>query len=373
MKRGIMHSLGFIYRRFLKKLLFCFNPESVHVSAIRFGERLGESRIARKTISGVTGIQYPELSQNVSGIHFSNPVGLAAGFDYEARLTRIAPCLGFGFETVGTITNMPCEGNDPPRLGRLVRSRSLMVNKGFRNPGIDCILEKFKNTEFSFPVGISIGQTNSAGIATIEQAQFDIVSAFEKAEQSQAPFSYYELNISCPNLRGNISFYDPEYFHSLLNAVCASNLTKPLWIKMPIDKSDHEIGSLLRVVSDHPVSAVIFGNLQKNKQDPSLVREEVMKFPKGNFSGKPTERRSNELIRLAYHFPGRTFAIIGCGGIFSAEDAYRKIRLGANLVELITGIVFDGPQLIGEINRGLAALLRRDGYASLGQAVGTLR
>src|SRR3989304_3179257 len=158
MKRGIMHSLGFIYRRFLKKLLFCFNPESVHVSAIRFGERLGESRIARKTISGVTGIQYPELLQNVSGIHFSNPVGLAAGFDYEARLTRIAPCLGFGFETVGTITNMPCEGNDPPRLGRLVRSRSLMVNKGFRNPGIDCILEKFKNTEFSFPVGISIGQ-----------------------------------------------------------------------------------------------------------------------------------------------------------------------------------------------------------------------
>ncbi len=127
---------------------------------------------------------------------------------------------------------------------------------------------------------------------------------------------------------------------------------------------------MLSVITAFPVQAVIFGNLQKNKHDPAIDKTEAAKFEKGYYSGKPTEKRSNELIALAYKDFGKKITIIGCGGIFSAEDAYKKIRLGASLVQLITGLIYRGPLLPAEINLELAALLRRDGYAHISEAVG---
>jgi dihydroorotate dehydrogenase len=255
-------------------------------------------------------------------------------------------------------------------LGRLPRSRSLMVNKGFKNPGAEAIVTKLKGLSFGVPVGVSIGRTNSQHPKGQTESVEDIVECFQTFERSSVQHAYYELNISCPNLYGSVSFYPPDNLEELLVAVDALHLSRPVFVKMPIDKSDEETLGMLQVISRHTLAGVIFGNLQKDRSHPDLVPEEVARFTVGNFSGKPTYKRSNELIRLAYHRYGKQLVIIGCGGVFSAEDAYTKIRLGASLVQLITGMIFEGPQLISEINFGLERLLERDGFAHISEAVG---
>jgi dihydroorotate dehydrogenase subfamily 2 len=371
MKQLFLSAIHSSYRIIAKPIFFLQDPEKVHTRITHIGQRLGASPAIRGILSGLFRSHDPILSQSLFQISFESPIGLAAGFDYEARLTQILPCLGFGFGTVGTITNAPYEGNPRPMLGRLPKSRSLMVNKGFKNLGMAATLKSLKGTTFAYHAGISIGKTNTAELKTQKSAVEDIISAFKMAEASDVPFSYYELNISCPNLQGSIEFYEPAHLEELLAAVGALSLAKPVWIKMPLTKTDEEAKKMLDVIVRHSfVKAVIFGNLQRDRTTPTLDQDEVKQFPKGNFSGVPCRERSDELIRLAFQNYGSRIAIIGCGGVFSAEDAYRKIRLGASLVELITGLIFEGPQLVSEINLQLGEFLRRDGYRSIAEAVG---
>ncbi|MDQ3099007.1 MAG: quinone-dependent dihydroorotate dehydrogenase [bacterium] len=359
------------YKNILKPLLFKINPEIVHERMTGFGEFLGRSAIMKMLCDSLLTEKYPILQQNIDGIDFKTPVGLSAGFDYDARLTQILPHIGFGFQSVGTISRSPYSGNPGHILGRLPKSRSLMVNKGFKNKGVQKISESLTGKHFDIPVGISIGRTNSTQLKTHDECIADILGSFIICENSQVNHSYYELNISCPNLLTPVSFYDPTALNKLLRQLEILSIQKSLFIKMPIECDDRTIISLLSVISDHKVKGVIFGNLQKDRRDPSLVPSEVSKFKSGNFSGKPTEQRSNELIQLAHKSFGNRFTIIGVGGIFSAEDAYKKIKLGANLVQLITGMIFEGPQLIAEINEGINKLLIADGYTHISQAVGT--
>jgi dihydroorotate dehydrogenase subfamily 2 len=334
------------------------------------GHAMGKTFITRKIFGVLWNYRDSSLEQNIVGINFKNPIGLAAGFDYEGKLTQTMPEIGFGFETIGTITNNSYEGNEKPRLGRLVKSRSLLVNKGFKNLGIHETLKNMRELHFEIPVGLSIGVTNTSTLSNQNEAILDIVKAFEAAETSNVPFGYYELNISCPNLQVNVEFYSPDSLEELLKAVTKNKLSKPLFIKMPIDKTDTEALEMLKIITKYPVVGVVFGNLQKNKKDSSLDQKEVAHFTKGNFSGKPTEKRSNELIHLTYKTCGDKLIIIGCGGVFNADDAYRKIKAGATLVELITGMIFEGPQVISDINLGLVKLLKKDGYKNISEAIG---
>ncbi len=360
-----------VYKYAIKPILFLFDPEIVHDITVRLGECLGQYKLIRTLFSSIFSNTDPIIGQSLFGINFVLPIGLAAGFDYEARLTQILPSLGFGFGTVGTITSGSYGGNDYPRLGRLVKSKSLLVNKGFKNLGIKATLEKVKDLKFDYPVGISIGKTNALNsLMTQEEAVQDILSTFRKIESSSAPFSYYELNISCPNLSGIVTFYDPEKLRQLLAEINRLNISKPIFIKMPITLTSNETIALLDTIAKFPIAGVIIGNLHKNRNDPSLIPEEVAMCGPGSFSGKPAEKRSNELIRLAYTRFGDKLIIIGCGGVFNAKDTYQKIRLGSSLVQLITGLVYEGPQLVSQINRELAFMLHKDGYNSIVDAVG---
>ncbi len=370
MRESFIALSSFFYRRVAKPIFFCFDAEDVHDSITSLGRLIGHVPPLVWLGKKIFLIQDTSLVQEIAGIHFDNPIGLAAGFDYEAKIARVLPAVGFGFSTVGTLSNQPYAGNERPRLGRLIKSRSLLVNKGFKNLGVSATLGHLGAEPFTNPVGISIGVTNTAELATQEAAIADIVAAFTAAEQSKVPFSYYELNISCPNLHTPISFYTPESFDALLRAVTAEKLGKPLFIKMPIDRTDAEALALLAIVAKHPVVGVIFGNLQKNRKDPSFDPEEIKNASKGNFSGKPTEKRSNELIALAYKNYGKQLVIIGCGGVFTAEDAYTKIRLGASLVQMVSGLIYEGPQVVAAINLGLTRLLARDGFKNISEAVG---
>ena len=181
------------------------------------------------------------------------------------------------------------------------KSRSLLVNKGFRNPGVEQTIKKLKNLRFKFPLGVSVGQTNNDEIKDVEEAIKDIFLTFSILEKSMTEHSFYELNISCPNLKKSIDFYNPKNLEALLIALIKIRIKKPLFVKMPIELSNSEISAILAVLSRHRfLSGVIFGNLKKDRSDTSFDKDEILKAGKGNFSGYPTYRRSNELIKMTY-------------------------------------------------------------------------
>jgi dihydroorotate dehydrogenase subfamily 2 len=370
-KRLIIRVGGWVYAYILKPIFFQIDPEIIHTTMTKSGELMGFFPGIREMMRIMVKLNLPILHQKLLGIEFDAPVGLAAGFDYEARLTQILEPLGFGFQSIGTITNTKCEGNEKPRLGRLPKSLSLMVNKGFRNPGASKIVQKLAGKEFRIPLGISVGRTNVKYEMTEKEVIEDIVAAFKTLEDAQLKNTYFELNISCPNLYGRVSFYPPKALNRLLIEVDKLKLTKPLFIKMPINETDKEVLNMLEVISKHSPQGIIFGNLQKDRKNPHLDPDEVSKWKVGNFSGRPTFDRSNELIALSYKKYKKRFVIVGCGGVFSADDAFLKIKKGASLVQLITGMIYNGPQLISGINLGLSDLLEKEGVKNIREAVGT--
>lgn len=370
MKESLLAVFSGIYRFFAYNFVFLLDSEKVHEIALSLGEFCSKNRWLVAPFSFWLKPRNSRLTQVISGITFKGPVGLAAGFDYRANLPRLLPYLGFGYGTVGTFTDKPYAGNASPRLGRLVKSKALLVNKGFKNDGIDFAIKKLLVDDFAIPVGLSIGKTNIDEICTQELAITDIKSAFNKAECSTANFNYYELNISCPNLNVDVNFYLSKNLDELLSAVDNLNLNRPVFVKMPIEKTDGEMIEMLGVIVKHKVAGVILGNLARDRNNPALLKEELEKVGKGNFSGMPTQKRSDEAIKLAYENFGDKLIVVGCGGVFTPEDAYRKIRNGASLIQIITGLIYNGPLLPAQINFGLGRLLEKDGFGHISEAIG---
>jgi dihydroorotate dehydrogenase len=200
------------------------------------------------------------------------------------------------------------------------------------------------------PTGISIASTNTSFASEKEQIQ-DILKCFKLFEQSSLKHAYYELNISCPNTFGGEPFTTSEKLERLVSKLDGLKITRPVYVKMPIDLSLKETKQLLKTLVPHNIQGVIFGNLTKDKQNPAVHPQDQKRWQlmKGNLSGKPTWQRSNERIALTRSTFGQRFTIIGTGGIFSGADAKEKIKLGADLLQLITGMIYEGPQLIGQI------------------------
>lgn len=357
------------YRQY-KKILFLQDPEKVHNGFTNFGEKLGSKEFTKKLISALFNYQNPMLEQEILGIKFKNPIGLSAGFDYEAKLTQILPDVSFGFHTIGSLTFNAYEGNPRPMLGRLPKSRSLLVNKGLKNKGTENVLKSLSNLKFEIPLGISIAKTNSKENSEDKKAINDYFQSMKICEK-YALNDYYEINISCPNAFGGEAFTTPKRLDMLLTQLDKIKTKKPIFLKMPVDFSTEQTDKLCKVALKHNIQGLIFGNLTKDRTNPIFNHEEIKKAGKGNFSGLPTFKKSNALIEFAYKKYKGQFIIVGCGGIFNAKDAYEKITLGANLVQMITGMIFQGPQTIGQINHGLVKMLKRDGFKNINEAVGS--
>ncbi|MFA6533227.1 MAG: quinone-dependent dihydroorotate dehydrogenase [Patescibacteria group bacterium] len=366
-----LNIIAFIYQKIIKPIFFLLDAEFVHLSHVFLGELLGKTFI-KNYINWKFNYSSLKLRQKVAEINFTGPVGLAAGFDYEARLTQILYSLGFGFQSVGTITNLSYKGNPKPRLGRLPKSRSLMVYKGFKNEGATTIVNRIQSLEYKIPMGISVGMSNNLSIKNTSDAVKDVVAAFKTCEKSKTKNKYYELNISCPNLINTAAdFYEPANLSLLLNSISRLKIKKPIFVKMPISITNKEFLSLLSIISQFKIiKGVIIGNLLKDRKNSLLNKQEVKKFKVGNFSGKPCEPRSNELIKLTYKKYGNRLVIVGCGGVFNGQDAYKKIKLGASLIQMITGMIYQGPQVISQINIELEELLEKDGFKNINDAIG---
>jgi dihydroorotate dehydrogenase len=351
MKTLILSTTAFLYATILKPILFLFPADTVHAAFTVFGRFLGSNVITRSLVAWCWQIKDPKLEVTTLGITFPNMLGLSAGFDYNGELTGILPALGFGWHTIGTVTLHSYKGNPKPQLDRLPNSRALIVNKGLKNEGAATIIRRLENTTLRIPTGISIGSTNKSYTSTKEQIM-DILQCFLLFENSRVHHSYYELNISCPNTFGGEPFTEPNRLHILLSALDNLNLSKPVLVKMPIDQSEAETLSLLKVVAEHKTSGVIFGNLTKDHHNPDVSLEDKKTWDsrKGNLSGTPTFARSSKLLELAKKHYAQRFVLVGTGGIMSTDDLETKRKAGAQLVQLITGMIYHGPQLIGQLN-----------------------
>lgn len=343
------------YQNLLKPLLFRFDAEKVHDSFTALGKIAGSNQTAQFLTELLFSYKNPSLEKTVDGIFFPNPTGLSAGFDYNGELTDILPMVGFGWHTIGTVTLHPYEGNTPPRLGRFPKSKALLVNKGFKSRGAEVIIKQLSKKTFHIPTGISIGSTNKHFNSVKEQLS-DIAHCFQLFERSKLQHAYYELNISCPNTFGGQPFTQPNALNTLLAITDTLDISRPVYIKMPIDQSKKQTLEMLKVASRHNIQGLIFGNLTKDHTNPDVHPSDAAAWKNrtGNVSGKPTWHRSNALLQLSKaHYKDR-FTLIGTGGVFSGQDAATKLDLGADLVQLISGMIFQGPQLIGQINSYLA-------------------
>ncbi len=351
-------SIRFFYKKILKPIFFRMDPEFVHTQHIFIGRVLGSNPLTRGLIKALFDYSHPSLEQEILGIHFKNPIGLSAGFDKDAELTNIIPNVGFGFEEVGSITGESCEGNPKPRLWRHQEKQSLRVHLGLNNAGAEALSQKLKSKKFFFPIGTSIAKTNSEATCSDEAGIADYVKAFQAFSKIG---DYFTVNLSCPNAFGGQPFTDPKKLDLLLTALDSIPTKKPIFLKISPDLPEKQIDEIIHVAQKHRVHGYIASNLTKQHS-----------HGKGGLSGKALEKKANQLIATLYTRTKGQAIIIGSGGVFSAEDAYEKIRLGASLIQLITGMIYEGPQVISEINQGLVELLKKDGYKNIAEAVGTI-
>ncbi|MFQ5493690.1 MAG: quinone-dependent dihydroorotate dehydrogenase [Candidatus Dojkabacteria bacterium] len=358
---------GLAYKRILKPILFLGDPEKIHDGFLKIGGFLGGNPIGRKFLRDIFFYKHLSLKQNIHGIDFQNPVGLSAGFDKDGKIVPILEQIGFGFTQIGSVTLHPYEGNPGKRLIRLIKSKAILVNYGLKNDGVKEIIQRVKKHKTSIPLSFSIAKTNSKKASTRTEAIKDYIGSIKQVDASGLA-SFITINISCPNTFGGEPFNDPKSLTSLLKEVDTLKLKLPIFVKMPNDVSWEIFDSLLKVIIKYKLAGVIISNLVK---DRSLSKDVIPDDQKGAMGGLPAKEVSNKLISKTYRRYGEKLTIIGVGGIFNAEDAYEKIKLGASLVQLITGMVYEGPQLISTINHGLVRLLSEDGYKDIREAIGS--
>lgn len=355
-----------LYRHAAKPLFFRRDPEEVHDAMTRVGEFLGSHDATRLMTYMAFAFADDRLRQRIEGIEFPNPIGLAAGFDKDARLVDIMPSVGFGFMEIGSVTGEPCAGNAKPRLWRLPESRSLVVHFGLKNDGCEAIAARLSDRRFAVPLGTSIAKTNCPQTVDPENG----IADYEKAYRALAAVGdYTTVNISCPNAFGGQPFTDPGLLDRLLARLAAIPSRKPVFLKMSPDLDEAQADAVVDVAMRRGVRGFICANLTKDRLSAAISDADVVP-PVGGMSGRVVSALADAQLSRVYSRTRGKAVIIGCGGVFTAEDAYRKIRLGASLVQMITGMIYEGPQVVGMINRGLVRLLERDGFASIAEARG---
>lgn len=373
LRRAFLRYNRWSYKYLAKPILFKIPPDKTHSDMIKLTAWGGKYGFLRALVGFLfKGKTDKSLTQKILGINFVRPVGVSAGFDKNGEVVPMMAQLGFGFSEVGSITAKKCIGNPRPWFYRLPNSQSLVINAGLANEGSESVLRRIHNYSTksigNFPIILSVAKTNCKEVVSVAEGVDDYVKTITRAK-SEPRIKMIEINISCPNTYGGEPFTDPEKLTRLLKAVTKIGIKKPILLKMPVDLKWPDFKRLLDVAVLYKVSGVTIANLIK---DRSLVNplDNLTNEVHGNMSGKPTENIGNELIRKTYLEYGDRLKIIGVGGIFTAEDAYKKIRLGASLVEIVSGLIYCGPQLAAEIDDGISRFLKRDGFSHISEAVG---
>jgi dihydroorotate dehydrogenase len=340
----------------LKPILFQFDPEKVHYFVTnnlkRFNKFPGGSALSRS----VWAINDKRLQRNVFGLTFKNPVGLAAGFDKNGDTIAEMANLGFGFIEVGTVTPLPQPGNDKPRMFRLPADGALINRMGFNNLGVDVLAERiaaYRKTPEAVKNPVIIGGNIGKNKNTPnEDAVSDYIKCFDRLFDV---VDYFVVNVSSPNTPGLRALQEKEPLMHILNTLqqrnSKNNISRPILLKIAPDLTEEQLNDIVEIVQQTGIAGVIATNTTISRE--GLASPQATVKETGGLSGKPLTQRSTEVIRYLSQKSNRSFPIIGVGGIHTAEDAQEKLDAGASLVQLYTGFIYEGPGLIGRINKKL--------------------
>lgn len=336
--------------KLLKPILFLFSPEKAHKITTALLHFVLKLPLGKSLIKGMFNFEDQRLEREVFGLKFKNPVGLAAGFDKNAELIDDFSNLGFGFIEVGTLTPKGQPGNPKPRLFRLPKDEALINRMGFNNEGVEDAVKRLKNRKSDIIVGGNIGKNK---VTPNENALEDYLICFDKLFDY---VDYFVVNVSSPNTPGLRELQEKEPLMKLLKALQDENAKKdapkPILLKIAPDLTESQLDDIISITKALDLDGLIISNTTIDRTGLNTKSEKVEAIGAGGLSGKPVFNKSNEVLKyIRRHLP--LVHIIAVGGIHSAQDAVDKIQAGANLVQIYTGLVYEGPALIKRINKEL--------------------
>ena len=336
-----------MYRALVRPLLFLFDPEAIHHFTFRFLQLIGRIPGKNAVLRFFFTVDDPRLERTLFGITFKNPVGLAAGFDKDARLIDELATFGFGFIEIGTLTPRPQPGNDKPRLFRLPADQALINRMGFNNGGVLAAVERLKQRKAGVVVGGNIGKNKAT---PNEKAFEDYNYCFE----ALFPYvDYFVVNVSSPNTPGLRELQDKEPLKNLMKHVKALSQAKqnpkPVLLKIAPDLTESQLDDIVEILKETRTDGVIATNTTISREGLATEASTIAAIGAGGLSGKPLAQRSTDVIAYLRSKLGKEFPIIGVGGIMTPEDAAAKLRAGADLVQIYTGFVYEGPGFVKRI------------------------
>ncbi len=337
-----------MYKLLVRSILFGFDPENVHHFTFKMIRFFSKIPLMSSIIRGVYHTNNSKLEREVFGLKFKNPVGLAAGFDKDAKLFNELSDFGFGFVEIGTLTPKPQEGNPKKRLFRLKKDSAIINRMGFNNGGVENAVKRLKKNK-GVLIGGNIGKNK---ITPNENAVEDYTICFDALFDH---VDYFVVNVSSPNTPNLRALQDKEPLTKLLKTLQEKNLQrpsqKPILLKIAPDLTDEQLLDIIEIIKETKIAGVIATNTTISRE--GLKSESVLLNETGGLSGKPLAVRSTEVIRFLSEKSNKAFPIIGVGGIHSAQDAIEKLEAGASLVQLYTGFIYEGPKLIKDINKAI--------------------
>jgi len=340
-----------MYKLLVRPVLFLFAPESIHHFTFRFIKIAFTIPFVKTIVAAFYSARNPKLEREVFGIKFPNPIGLAAGFDKDAKLFDQLSAFGFGFIEIGTLTPKPQPGNDKPRLFRLPEDSGLVNRMGFNNEGVDAAVLRLKNNRNKVIIGGNIGKNK---LTPNEEALNDYVYCFNALFDW---VDYFVVNVSSPNTPGLRDLQEKEPLTKLLSELqklnSAKAKSKPILLKIAPDLTNSQLDDIIEILRETKIAGVIATNTTISREKLKTTNEELKTIGAGGLSGLPVRERSTEVIKYLSVKSGKAFPIIGVGGIHSPEDAIEKLNAGASLVQLYTGFIYEGPGLAKKICKAL--------------------
>lgn len=338
-----------MYKNIIRPFLFLFDPEKVHYFTFSLIAFVSKIPFIQNLFRSFYQLNDVRLERKLFGLTFKNPVGLAAGFDKNAVLYNELANFGFGFIEIGTVTPKAQDGNPKKRLFRLIEDTGIINRMGFNNKGLKFVIEQLKKNKHQVIIGGNIGK-NTQTIP--ENYTADYLECFEELH----PFvDYFVLNVSCPNVGSHAKLNDKDYLISLITVCQKLNneqkIQKPILLKIAPDLNNHQLDEIIELVAVTKIDGVIASNTSTTREDLKTSKDEIEKIGFGGLSGKPITAQSTKVIKYLSENSNKSFPIIGVGGIHSEKDALEKINAGADLVQLYTGFIYEGPSLIKRINK----------------------
>lgn len=346
-----------MYKLIIRPILFQFDPEKVHHFTFGLIKFLALIPGVKSIWKALYNSSDPSLERELFGLKFPNPVGLAAGFDKDAKLIDELGCFGFGFIEIGTTTPKGQPGNPKPRLFRLKEDKAIINRMGFNNEGMEVAVEKLRNRKSDIILGGNIGKNK---VTPNEEAYKDYELTFNALFDY---VDYFVVNVSSPNTPNLRELQDKEPLTNLLTKVQALNSLKekrkPLLLKIAPDLNEDQLQDIVDIAKEVKLDGLIATNTTISREGLKASEGLLASIGAGGLSGKPVLDKSNDVIRFLRNKLGRDFPIIGVGGIMSANDAIEKIKAGASLLQIYTGFIYEGPSLIKKINNRIALSVQR--------------